>query len=78
VSVPHLPRTVAIARVVAEHWRDAFLHGPARHMPMECRFAAHPLALVLAALAGEEDPVQLGVEPGSPAAARIQALRDAS
>lgn len=47
---------LAAARFVAEHWRDAFmtLDGPAR-------VGCHPLAMVLAALDGETDPVELGI-----------------
>lgn len=63
---------VAIARVVAEHWRDWALN----QAPEGMRWAAHPLALVLSALDGVSDPVDLGVEADSPNAARIRALAE--
>jgi hypothetical protein len=42
------------------------------------RWAAHPLAMVLAALDGEGDPVQLGVEPDSEAWAELADAADAA
>lgn len=55
-----LERAVRIerARVVAEHWRDESLKlvGPSRMI-------AHPCALILAALDGESNPVNLGLGP---------------
>lgn len=59
------PQQVRAARFVAEHWRDAFmaLDGPAR-------VGCHPLAMVLAALDGETDPVQLGISEDQHAAFR--------
>lgn len=50
--------TIARARFVAEHWRDAMLNGRP-----EYRWVAHPLAMVLAALDGETDPDQCGIDP---------------
>ena len=54
------------ATVVATYWRDAFmdLDGP-------LRAGAHPLAMVLAALDGETEPAQLGIEDDAPAAAAL-------
>lgn len=60
---------LAVARVVAEHWRDAMMRDP------DLRFAAHPLACVLAAMDGETDPAQLGVEEGPDADAIRAAAR---
>jgi len=50
------------ARFVATYWRDAYMamDGPAR-------VGSHGLAMVLAALDGETDPVQLGIAPDSAA-----------
>lgn len=48
------------ARFVATHWRDAILRLPPEDI---CRAYSHPLAMVLAALDGETDPLQLGIEP---------------
>jgi hypothetical protein len=66
-------RAASIARVVARHWRD---HAMARgdEPKIEWRAMAHPLALVLCALDGEQDPIgELGVEEG-PDADRIRVL----
>jgi hypothetical protein len=73
VPAQELKRAMAIARVVAEHWRDqAMARGDEPEIPW--RVMAHPLALVLAALDGEQDPTaELGVEEG-PDADRIRAL----
>lgn len=46
--------TAAVARYVADHWREA---AATNGWPV----AAHPLSLVLAALGGETDPEQLGL-----------------
>lgn len=45
-----------VARFTAEHWRDATL------MSEHTRIGAHPCAMILAALDGETDPVQCGIE----------------
>lgn len=66
-------RAASIARVVATHWRDHAMDRGDRPM-IEWRAMAHPLALVLCALDGEQDPIrELGVEEG-PDAERIRAL----
>ena len=41
-------------------------------VPIEGRLCAHPLALILEALDGETDPIQLGIAPTDPAYAAIQ------
>lgn len=73
VPAQQLKRTTAIARIVAEHWRDAAMRrGDEPQIPW--RAIAHPLALVLAALDGDQDPTgELGIEEG-PSAERIRAL----
>ena len=58
-----------IARIVADHWRRATLTWD---MPIPGTVAAHPLCCVLAALDGETDPDQLGIEPHSADAALIR------
>lgn len=50
---------VVVARFVANHW----LHQILDTFPPDCRWAAHPLSLVIGALDGDTDPVQLGLEP---------------
>ena len=69
--VPIPDDTTRAARIVATYWRD--------HMMAEDGAAlwgcAHPLAMVLAALDGETDPVQLGVDPESEAAAALSGDR---
>lgn len=55
-----LELTLARARFVADHWRDSMLDGPS-----ETLWAAHPLAMVLAALDGETDPIQCGIAPAA-------------
>lgn len=69
--VPEPDDTTRAARIVATYWRD--------HMMAEDGAAlwgcAHPLAMVLAALGGETDPVQLGVDPESEAAAALSGDR---
>lgn len=64
-EVVRLRRELDAARIVATYWRDHMMDGGDL-----TRFAAHPLAMVLAALDGETDPVQLGVDAES-AAARL-------
>jgi hypothetical protein len=46
------------ARVVAEYWRDEMMStdGP-------LRACSHPLAMVLAALDGETNPMEMGTPP---------------
>lgn len=66
-------RAAAIARVVAEHWRDAVMSSESAEERVPWRMAAHPLALVLVALDGEQAPIELGVGDG-PDADRIRAL----
>ena len=53
---------VAIARIVADHWRKAALADGVLEVPY--RVMAHPLVLVIDALDGESDPNQLGVAQG--------------
>ncbi len=48
-----------IAKIVAEHWRNESLKDPITRM------IAHPCALILAALEGENNPSELGVNPES-------------
>lgn len=55
-------RTIVIARIVADHWRRAALDYGG--VLAEARLMAHPLSLVLSALAGETDPATLGVVGG--------------
>lgn len=59
-----------IAQAVAEYWRDESmkLDGPARMM-------AHPLAMVLSALAGETEARELGI-PDDELARRLAALSE--
>lgn len=58
---------VRVARIVAEHWRAALV-AMAETFP-HLSGMAHPLCMVLAALDGEADPVQLGVGEGADAEA---------
>lgn len=51
------PLNVQRARFTAEHWRDALLED------REAAWAAHPLAMVLAALDGADDPTECGISP---------------
>lgn len=60
----------AVAYLVADHWRTTMLTAPEADIPR--RLMAHPLALVQAALNGETDPAQLGVDPESPTADLIR------
>lgn len=46
--------TAAVARYVADHWRESAVTNG-------WKVASHPLCLVLAALTGETDPEQLGL-----------------
>lgn len=55
--VPEPDDTTRAARIVATHWRDQMMAADG-----VLRGCAHPLAMVLAALDGETDPVQLGVD----------------
>ncbi|QBI53452.1 hypothetical protein [Streptomonospora litoralis] len=55
-----LRRRLAAAVFTAEHWRSH-----AVTWPHPSRTAAHPLNMVLAALSGETDPNQLGIDPRS-------------
>lgn len=50
---------VVVARFVANHWLRQILDV----FPSDCRWAAHPLSLVIGALDGETGPVQLGLDP---------------
>lgn len=59
-EVDRTREALRIARFVAEHWRDAALDLPS---DSQVRMMAHPLNLVMDALDGEADPVQLGVSP---------------
>jgi hypothetical protein len=69
-----LERRVMVAAIVGEHWRDwAVRQDHTNTVPTA--IVAHPLACVLAALAGEDDPNELGLEPDSTAAKAIRALR---
>lgn len=54
-----LEERLEAARLVADHWRIQMLKDGIT------RPCAHPLCMVLDALAGETDPVKLGIEPGS-------------
>jgi hypothetical protein len=47
---------IAAARFVADYWRQAMLASS------ESAWAAHPLCMVLAALDGETNPVQCGID----------------
>lgn len=62
---------LAIARLVADHWRAWAMRQPDA-MTMPTRIAAHPLCCVLAALDGETDPDRLGIEPNTVTAALIR------
>ncbi len=64
--VPEPDDTTRAARIVATHWRDQMMAADG-----VLRGCAHPLAMVLAALDGETDPVQLGVDLESDAAAYL-------
>lgn len=55
-----LRRTLARARFVANHWRVGVLSGDICGTKA---FASHSLCMVLAALDGETDPVELGLLP---------------
>lgn len=64
-------RDAAVARadtatVTTTYWRDAMMEADG-----VLRGAAHPLAMVLAALGGETDPAMLGIDPDSDAAALL-------
>lgn len=48
--------TLRIARFAAEHWRNAMMASEST------RLAAHPCAMILAAVNGETDPVECGIE----------------
>lgn len=50
---------LARARFVAEHWHKAITSGGITDWQM---WHAHPLCMVLAALDGEADPVQCGID----------------
>lgn len=54
-----------VARLVATSWRDAAVRWGS--LQMDGRVTAHPLALVLGALDGETDPIELGISPTDPA-----------
>lgn len=60
-----LDKRIAIARIVADFWREAALRWG--DIQMDGRVAAHPLSLVMAALDGEANPVELGISPTDPA-----------
>ncbi|WP_116996336.1 hypothetical protein [Desertimonas flava] len=55
-------RTIAVTRFVADHWREAL------NASNSSRLCAHPLCMVLHALDGETDPVQMGIEHDAHAA----------
>lgn len=63
-------RAAAIARVVAEYWRDAAMASDDPGV----RVIAHPLACALDAFEGETEPKDLGVRGDHPAADAIRAL----
>jgi hypothetical protein len=50
-------RALRAARFVAEHWRDETLAHQTPYMAL----TTHPLAMVLAAMDGETDPVHVGL-----------------
>lgn len=50
---------LVVARFVADHWRQVILDK----FPSDSKWAAHPLCMVLAALDGETEPTQLGLDP---------------
>lgn len=62
----------AVARIVAEHWRDQVMAPGLRSREVRIRFVGHALALVLAALDGETDPAQLGINDGHVDAQRVR------
>jgi hypothetical protein len=64
-------RRLKIVRLVAESWRDAAIEWGS--LQMDGRTTAHPLALVLCALDGETDPIELGISPTDPAWDAIKA-----
>lgn len=64
---------VEIARLVADHWRKWAMDM--NNQPMPTRLAAHPLCCVLAALDGETDSDQLGIERDSVTAVLIEEAR---
>ena len=51
-----LSQKLRVARFVADHWRKAMASSPGTS------FAAHPLCMVLAALDGETDPLECGID----------------
>lgn len=53
---------IAVARFVAEHWRDSYMEY-VKEGQTQYGIGTHPLALVLDALDGETDPRQLGLPP---------------
>lgn len=63
-------RAAAIARVVAEYWRDMAMASDEPGV----RIMAHPLACALEAFEGETEPRDLGVAPDHPATEAIRAL----
>jgi hypothetical protein len=62
------------ARFVAEHWRDALMSSLDR-FPNNA-IGTHPLALVLAAMDGETDPVHLGLNEDAHEAFRALAASE--
>ena len=62
-------KVAKVTRLVAEAWRDAALQWPDP-------IVAHPLVMVLTALDGETDPVQLGIGADESAFGLITAIRE--
>lgn len=57
-------RALLIGSAVARHWARAVVDPKYAREKLEWRLVAHPLSCVRAALAGETDPAQLGIEEG--------------
>lgn len=57
-ELQRLQQRLTVTTLVTVHWRNAMLAAEAT------RSFAHPLACVVAALSGETDPRELGIDPG--------------
>lgn len=69
---PTRRQRIAATRLVLEYWRDH-----AMTLPGNYRIMAHPLACALAALSGEKDPGELGVDDDAPQYAAIRKVYEA-
>lgn len=64
-----LVKALAVARFVAEHWRDAYMEN-VRRGESQYGIGTHPLSLVLAALDGETSSRELGLPASAEAGLR--------